>query len=85
MPIVWNPATFKVLGIVFSVNVDSMTPLNFNSKLQEIKTLLNVWSRRNLTPFGKITVIKTLALSKLTYLFMNLPDPDPAFLTELNT
>ena len=76
----WNPATFKVLGIVFSLDTDNIVLLNYDSKLLEIKRIFNSWSRRNLTPFGKITVIKTLALSKLTFLFLNLPDPDDDFL-----
>lgn len=79
----WNPATFKVLGIVFSLDIDNIVALNYDGKLLEIKRIFNSWSRRNLTPFGKITVIKTLALSKLTYLFLNLPDPDDDFLGAL--
>ena len=38
-----------------------------------MRKLLNAYGRRHLTPFGKITVAKTLALSKLTHVFMNLP------------
>ena len=40
--------------------------------------------KRQLTPFGKITVIKTLALSKITHLFMSIPDPSNTFLRELD-
>ena len=36
------------------------------------------------TPFGKITVIKTLALLTLTHVFMNLPDPNETVLDDLN-
>ena len=46
--------------------------------------MLNAWSRRNLTPFGRITVIKSLVISKITHLLMNLPDPEESFLKELN-
>ena len=49
-----------------------------------MKNLLNAWSRRNITPFGKITVIKTLVISKITHLFMHLLDPDEMFLQDLN-
>ena len=38
----------------------------------------------NITPFGKITVIKTMVISKMTHLFMNLPDPDAKFLHDLD-
>ena len=49
-----------------------------------MKKVLNAWSRRNLTPFGSITVIKSLVISKITHLLMNLPDPEESFLKELN-
>ena len=82
----WNPATFKVLGVMFSTDLHEIVPINFENKLNEMRKVLNAWSRRNLTPFfGKITVIKSLVLSKITYLLPNLPDPDDKFLKELNT
>ena len=34
-------------------------------------------------PLGRITTTKTMILSKLTYLFINIPDPSNAFLKEL--
>lgn len=80
---VWNPLVFKSLGIFFSLNISDIVHINYEGKLNQIKKILNAWTRRNLTPFGKITVIKTLALSKLTYLFMNIPDPSEKFLDEL--
>jgi len=64
--------------------VADIANLNYNGKLEEIKMLLKLWSRRYLTPFGKITVIKTLAISKIIHLFSNLPDPPDEFLYELN-
>ena len=88
MNFTWDPggpenSKFKYLGIYFSTNVQNIVDLNFNNKLQEIEKTFRIWNKRNLTPFGKITVIKTLALSKLTYLFTNLPDPDKDFLKHL--
>ena len=49
-----------------------------------MEKLLSAWSRRSITSFGKITVIKTLVISKITHLFTNLPDPDEKFLQDLN-
>ena len=61
----WNPVTFKVLGVVFSTDVFEIVTINFENKLNEMKTVLNAWSRRNLTPFGRITVtvIKSFCFS----------------------
>ena len=43
----WNPATFKVLGVMFSIDLHQIVPINFQNKLNEMKKVL--------TPFGKIT------------------------------
>ena len=51
----WNPVTFMVLG-VFSTDVLEIVTINFENKLNEMKKVLNAWSRRNLTPFGRITL-----------------------------
>ena len=75
-----NESIFKYLGIKFSTDIKNIVHLNFENKINEIEKLLKIWSQRSLTPFGKITVIKTLALSKLTYLLTNLPDPRQEFL-----
>ena len=80
---IWNPGIFKMLGISFSVNVKNIVPLNYENKLKEIDVLLKIWSRRHLTPFGKITVIKSMAMAKIVHLFINLPDPGKTFLNQL--
>ena len=81
---VWDPGTFKILGITFSVNINQIVNLNFKDKIDDIKRNIAKWSRRNLTPIGKITLIKTLMVSKITYLLINLPDPPSKFLADLN-
>ena len=81
---VWNPAVFKALGICFSTDLSTIVDLNFEGKLNEIRRIFNLWSRRYLTPYGKIKVIKTHALSKIVYLLINIPDPHLAFTQELD-
>ena len=71
----WDQGHFTVLGVRFSTNLEEMIELNFNCKVREIKNLLIQWAKRNLTPFGKITVIKTLAMSKINHLLLALPSP----------
>ena len=62
-----GPITY--LGISFTHHYDDFFHLNYLPKLSRIKNLLNVWSSRDLTPVGKILIIKTFALSQLVYLF----------------
>ena len=81
---VWDPGTFQNLGITFTVNINDIVHLNFGDKIDEVKRDLCKWKRRNLTPIGKITLIKTLVMAKLTYLLINLPDPPPIFLEEID-
>ena len=62
-----------------------MIELNYKEKIREIKNLLTQWSKRILTPFGKITVIKSLAISKINHLFLSLPKPPDRIIKELDS
>ena len=57
---IWDPGTFKTLGITFSTNVDEIRHLNFIGKIDDIKREIARWEKRHLTPLGRITIIKTL-------------------------
>ena len=80
----WGCTQFDLLGLTFSVDLDSMFDLNLSAKLTEIKDLINIWNRRYLTPIGKVTVIRTFFLAKLNHLFLSLPNPNDIWLTQLN-
>ena len=65
---------FVLLGITFDNNLVKMQQ-NFEIKIEEIEKLLSHWSYRYLTPFGKVTIIKSLALSKLSHVALVIPNP----------
>ena len=67
--LVWKDNTFKTLGINLSLNVNALYELNFIPKLTQIQQILNCWRSRSLSPIGKVTVIKSLLLPQLLYLF----------------
>ena len=48
--------------------------INFDKKVHEIKKLLDTWVYRGMSVYGKIVIIKTLALSKLSHLALVLPN-----------
>ena len=81
---IWGATEFSFLGIMFSVNLSKMVDLNFELVASEIETIVNRWKNRYLTPLGKITVIKTLLLPKLTHLFMSIPSPNADFILKIN-
>ena len=80
----WGTTQFDLLGIRFSVDLDDMIPLNYARALERAKQLLHLWKLRPLTPFGRITVIKALILSKFVHLFTTMPSPGNDFIKELS-
>ena len=51
-------------------------------RLKKIENCLKTWSNQLLTPIGKITVVKTLIISKLNYLFLTLCIPKLSILKQ---
>ena len=74
---------FKYLGIIFTKEMTDMNVLNFEIKAIDIRNLLKGWLRRKLTVYGKRTVLKALALSKLTNVLTMLPSPPIGYLSQL--
>ena len=73
--LIWSQQPFKFLGIFFSTDLQNMEKLNFDAKTKEIQNLIRSWSRRMLSTNGRITVVKSIMLPKLTHLFIALPNP----------
>lgn len=80
----WTQNDFTNLGIKFSCNIDTIVEINFRNKINEIEKEMKQWSKRVLTPFGRITVLKTIIISKLNHLFIALPNPDKTIIDKLN-
>ena len=63
---------FKLLGITFTFNLEGMES-NFHEKIDDMKKVFNCWIYCKISPYGKITIIKSLALSKLSYVVLIMP------------
>jgi hypothetical protein len=63
------------LGINVDVDLDKIVNINYNERILQIKKLIKIWSKRNLTVIGKITVVKTPILPVLNHLIITLPNP----------
>ena len=79
----WNPKTFTVLGIEFNKKLQNLLYINLNRKVNEINSLIKVWSKRNLTPLGRITVLKSLIIAKITHIMMTLPPENCKIIDDL--
>ena len=79
----WNPPKFKILGIWFTNNLKECEQLNFREKFLEIKALYKVWLKRQITPLGRVAVLKSLILSKIIHLWILLPNPPDSLVDAL--
>ena len=75
----------EILGITFNQNNNDITTLNIVDKLPHIEKEIIQWKRRHLTLMGKITVIKSLLLSKLVHIFIALPNPTKNIISRVET
>ena len=68
---------FETLGISYDIlNMHNITEININEKIPLMLHLIQSWSKRNITPLGRITVLKSLILSKITHILISLPAPN---------
>ena len=66
----------RCLGIFIGHDKAGNCQKNWYEKMEKIKILFERWKNRNLTIFGKILVIKTLAISKLIHAMSILAVPE---------
>lgn len=86
MEITWqSEGKFTLLGIHYNLDQDDFLMNNYESKIKEFERTLHAWISRKLTIFGKVCIIKSLALPKMVHLFSSLPDPPEDIFTKLNS
>ena len=81
--LIWD-TKFRLLGIDFDSDLAQMDT-NFRKKVDEIKKVYDCWYYRHLSPIGRIAVIKSLALSKLTHVALVCPYVEKHILKELES
>ena len=74
---------FKLLGINFDINLESMVKQNYAEIINKIEKLLRSYEKRKLSLIGKITVIKSMAIPKLVYAMSVLPKPKTDMVEQL--
>ena len=63
----------KALEIVFTYNEVDLLQKIFYDKLINFRMQPRLWSCRGLSLYGKVTIIKTLLILKMLYVFSILP------------
>ena len=58
----WPSEPIKSLGVFYSYDQKLLREKNFIEKLDSIKKLMNLWSSRGLSLYGKVTIIKSLII-----------------------
>ena len=74
---------FTLLGIKYDLDANDFTLSNYEVKLNYFRKILDNWNHRNLTMYGKVCIIKSLALPKLVHLFSSLPNPPINFIKNI--
>ena len=74
----------KTLGVWLSTDPEIMLKANYEEKITKLKASLGCWELRRLSLLGKITVLKSLIVSQLTYILSPLPTNQCA-IDEVNT
>jgi len=74
-----------ILGIDITHDRSKLIELNYNPIMNKIKICLNIWRQRNLSLFGRIEIVKGLAISRLVYVMSMLPSPSEDYFKEIDT
>ena len=71
-PITWAERKVYALGVWFSTVQENASYDNFSEKIERMKNILNSLSARRLTLLGKVTIIKSLAMSQIVHVLSSL-------------
>ena len=71
----WPNEPIKALGVYFTYDPKLLKEKNFIERLDSIKKLINIWSSRGLSVYGKVTIIKSFLIPKFVYVCSVLPTP----------
>ena len=78
---------FTALGIYFtnSLTLKHITDINYERKIKTAIGWVESWKRRDLSIYGKVTIVKSLIMSQFSYLVIPLPRPSASITKRINT
>ncbi len=74
----WIKKPIETLGVIFTGTDTENYNYNFAQRIKNLNTTLDIWSQRNLSIKGKITILNNLALSPLIYISSVIHTPQRA-------
>ncbi len=80
----WHTGLFTCLGTIIDPNGGNTFTNNMNQRIDILKQILKKWESRNLSLLGKITILKSLALSQIVYQITLLDNFDNLLLADIN-
>ncbi len=75
----WSPQGIKALGIHVSHDTVALVKQNYMPLINKLENIIKIWSTRDLTIYGKTSVIKAHLQSQLVYQMSVLPSPPNVF------
>ena len=72
----WEKEKIYALGSWFYKDHQKSINETYEKRLDMLQATINFWAQRNLTWFGRVTVIKTLCISKINYAISSLAAPN---------
>ena len=73
--LMFSDEPIKCLGVYVGKNVKEVEKMNWEGKIGKVTRILNSWKMRNLTYYGKVTILKVLVTSQIIYLATAVPVP----------
>ena len=75
---------YNALGIEYDLNnFQNITIQNIENKIESMKKLMHLWVYRNITPIGRVCILKSLILSKIIHVLQSLPTPNVEYMTKI--
>ena len=71
----WPDEPIKALGVYYSCYIKLLHEKSCIERLDSVKKLINVWSVRGLSVYGKVTIVKSPIIPKFVYISSLLPVP----------
>lgn len=77
--ILWPDRPLRILGVYVSYDDEACYELNFQSRINKTKHLINLWSLRNLTMYGRAQIIKTFIVSQFLFICSAIATPQKLY------